>query len=120
LVRTSDPYTRLKPGAEGTVIALDDAGTLHVRWDDGSTLGLTDEDEWDPLYDDSGPPEMSPESQAYEIGVGHGRVAPADQQDPDIDHVLIDVLIEDTGGSDATALVEAYAQGWYHGHGEVP
>lgn len=48
LVHTSDPYTRLRPGVEGTVTLVDGVGTLHVRWDDGSTLGLIAEagDRW--------------------------------------------------------------------------
>ena len=33
-----DPYSRLKPGDEGTVFHVDDAGTVHVNWDCGSTL----------------------------------------------------------------------------------
>ena len=40
LVSTTDPYTRLKSGAKGTVRHIDDAGTIHVRWDCGSGLGL--------------------------------------------------------------------------------
>jgi hypothetical protein len=35
-----DPYSRLRPGTRGTVSLIDDAGTIHVRWDDGSTIGL--------------------------------------------------------------------------------
>ena len=30
----------LKPGDEGTVFHVDDAGTVHVNWDCGSTLGM--------------------------------------------------------------------------------
>lgn len=40
LVRTSDSYTQLKPGAEGVVELIDGLGTVHVCWDDGSRLGL--------------------------------------------------------------------------------
>lgn len=40
LLRTSDPYTRLTTGAEGTADFVDDAGTVFVKWDDGSSLGL--------------------------------------------------------------------------------
>ena len=41
LVHMDDPYnTRLSPGARGTVISVDDIGTIHVRWDCGSSLGV--------------------------------------------------------------------------------
>lgn len=41
LVRMNDPYnTRLTPGCKGTVIAVDDIGTIHVNWDCGSSLGV--------------------------------------------------------------------------------
>ena len=35
-----DPYSRLKPGDEGTVFHVDDTGTVQVEWDCGSTLGM--------------------------------------------------------------------------------
>ena len=40
LLRMEDPYTKLAPGATGSVDSVDDAGTIHVRWDCGSTLGV--------------------------------------------------------------------------------
>lgn len=40
LVHTSDPYTRLQPGTAGTVGLVDDFGTIHIKWDDGSSLGM--------------------------------------------------------------------------------
>lgn len=41
LTMMSDPYnTRLCPGEKGTVIHVDDIGTIHVRWDCGSSLGV--------------------------------------------------------------------------------
>ena len=43
----NDPYTKLKPGEMGTVIAVDDIGTIHVNWDCGSTLGLVFGEWWD-------------------------------------------------------------------------
>lgn len=47
LEHTSDPYTRLPRGSEGTVQYEDDMGTLHVKWDSGSLLGLIPgEDRW--------------------------------------------------------------------------
>lgn len=48
LVRTDDPYTNLKPGDVGTVFLVDDFGTQHIKWDNGSTLGLVPEvDTWE-------------------------------------------------------------------------
>lgn len=48
LIHTSDPYTRLRSGTEGTVVLVDDMGTVHVKWDDGSSLGLVPrEDAWE-------------------------------------------------------------------------
>ena len=47
LVYCSDPYTRLQPGSQGTVDFVDDLGTVFVRWDSGSSLGLVPgEDQW--------------------------------------------------------------------------
>jgi len=40
LVFTSDQYTKLKPGDKGTVHYIDDLGTVHIQWDNGSTLGM--------------------------------------------------------------------------------
>lgn len=40
LISMDDPYSRLQPGDEGTVRFIDDAGTVHVDWDNGSGLGL--------------------------------------------------------------------------------
>ena len=40
LISTSDPYTTLKPGDRGTVDFVDDLGTIHITWDNGSKLGL--------------------------------------------------------------------------------
>ena len=44
LVRCNDPYTRLQPGTLGTVVLVDSVGTVHVSWDDGSSLGLCPDD----------------------------------------------------------------------------
>ena len=41
LIRMNDPYSRdLKPGMLGTVVHVDDIGTIHVSWDCGSSLGV--------------------------------------------------------------------------------
>jgi hypothetical protein len=50
LVHCSDPYTRLQPGEQGTVQLVDSVGTVHVKWDSGSSLGLVPNiDRWDLL-----------------------------------------------------------------------
>ncbi len=40
LVSMDDPYIKLQPGLKGTVEIIDDAGTIFVRWDNGSSLGV--------------------------------------------------------------------------------
>jgi len=35
-----DPYTKLRPGDQGTVRSVDGVGTVHTDWDSGSRLGL--------------------------------------------------------------------------------
>ena len=41
LIRMDDSYCQdLKPGMMGTVMSVDDIGTIHVTWDCGSTLGV--------------------------------------------------------------------------------
>lgn len=41
LMHMEDPYRPdLKAGVLGTVIAVDDIGTIHVAWDGGSSLGV--------------------------------------------------------------------------------
>jgi hypothetical protein len=50
LIHTTDNYTKLEAGALGTVNFEDDMETLHVKWDDGSSLGLiAGEDDWEIL-----------------------------------------------------------------------
>lgn len=43
LLRCTDPHTRLEPGEKGTVMSVDSLGTVHVKWDSGSNLGLVAE-----------------------------------------------------------------------------
>ena len=35
-----DPYCKIPEGTQGTVIAVDDIGTIHVNWDCGGSLGI--------------------------------------------------------------------------------
>ena len=53
LISTTDPYTKLKPGDRGIVDFVDDMGTIHVNWDNGSQLGLVPgEDQYKLLEDE--------------------------------------------------------------------
>ena len=36
----NDDFSKLKAGDEGTVVCVDDVGTIHMKWDSGSGLGL--------------------------------------------------------------------------------
>ncbi len=40
LIRMDDPYSTLPPGEHGTVMLVDDTGTVFVDWDCGSSLGV--------------------------------------------------------------------------------
>lgn len=40
LVQMNDPYSKLKPGDQGTVDFIDDTGTIFCSWDKGTTLGV--------------------------------------------------------------------------------
>lgn len=35
-----DPYHPIEKGMTGTVTDIDDMGTIHMKWDNGSSLGL--------------------------------------------------------------------------------
>jgi hypothetical protein len=40
LVSMNDPYTHIPPGTIGKVLCVDSVGTLHVIWNNSSTLGV--------------------------------------------------------------------------------
>ena len=40
LISMDDPYAPIEPGTKGTVISVDDMGTIHMQWDNGRTLGI--------------------------------------------------------------------------------
>ena len=40
LISMDDPYAPLEPGTKGTVVHVDDMGTIHMQWDNGRTIGL--------------------------------------------------------------------------------
>jgi len=39
-IHSDDPYTNLTYGVEGTVTNIDCMGTVFVKWDNGSSLGM--------------------------------------------------------------------------------
>lgn len=40
LIHMSDPYTHIPTDTIGVVTGVDDAGTIHTVWSNGSTLGI--------------------------------------------------------------------------------
>ena len=40
LIGMDDPYEPIPSGTRGTVMLVDDAGTIHPKWDNGRTLGV--------------------------------------------------------------------------------
>jgi len=38
LLSMSDPFTNIRKGTQGTVRKVDDIGSVHVNWDNGSSL----------------------------------------------------------------------------------
>ena len=40
LISMDDPWTHLRAGDQGTVVGVDDAGQIMMRWDRGGSLSL--------------------------------------------------------------------------------
>lgn len=40
LISMDDEYRKMKKGEEGTVLKVDDMGTIHISWDAGFKLGV--------------------------------------------------------------------------------
>ena len=40
LHRMEDPWSPVPSGTKGTVLCVDDAGQLHMQWDNGRTMAL--------------------------------------------------------------------------------
>lgn len=48
LIRCTDPWAQRPYGLMGVVEFVDDTGTVHVNWDDGTKLGLVlGHDQWE-------------------------------------------------------------------------
>jgi len=55
-LRSNDQYTKLVWGDEGVVTHIDALGTVHIKWDNGSTLGMITEegDRFQVVYESTG------------------------------------------------------------------
>lgn len=40
LISMKDEYSPINPGTKGTVVFVDCAGNIHMKWDDGRTLAI--------------------------------------------------------------------------------
>jgi hypothetical protein len=40
LISMEDPFAPVPSGTKGTVVCVDDMGTIHMKWDNGRTLAL--------------------------------------------------------------------------------
>lgn len=59
----NDPYAPVPPGTRGTVDFVDDAGQIHMKWDNGRTLAIVpSEDDFRKLTDE----ELAEESKIEE------------------------------------------------------
>ena len=45
LIHMDDPFAPVPSGTKGTVDFVDDMGTIHMKWDNGRTLGLLPEED---------------------------------------------------------------------------
>ncbi len=40
VINMQDDYNPIEKGTQGEIVKVDDAGTLHMKWDNGRTLGI--------------------------------------------------------------------------------
>lgn len=40
LVKMDDPFREMPPGLQGVVTGIDDSGSIHVNWQNGSSLAV--------------------------------------------------------------------------------
>ena len=40
LIKMNDPYREMPPGLQGVVTGIDDSGSIHVQWQNGSSLAV--------------------------------------------------------------------------------
>lgn len=69
LIQMDDPYATLQPGDRGVVDFIDDADVIHMKWDNGSTLGLlADVDEYKIIRENVNRYRPFPKERNEEIG----------------------------------------------------
>lgn len=69
LLSMNDPFAPVPAGTLGTVEHVDDAGTIHMKWDNGRSLGLvTGEDSFRKLTDEELAQEQTPSRKLVSFG----------------------------------------------------
>lgn len=67
LLGMDDPHHPVEPGTRGTVKYVDDLGTVHMKWDNGRSLGLVPgEDSFRKLTERELAEELESESEGQE------------------------------------------------------
>lgn len=85
LISMDDPYTKLEPGLKGTVDYIDDLDTIHMKWDNGATLGLIPNvDKYEVLTEDENRYRPFPEERDNEIGQRNNQLHQQAQQDEEV------------------------------------
>lgn len=70
LISMEDPWAPVASGTRGTVRVVDDAGTLHMQWDNGRTLGVVPgEDSFRKLTQDEIAAEQAEETESESVGL---------------------------------------------------
>jgi hypothetical protein len=91
LISMDDPYTKLEPGLKGSVIHTDDLGTIHMKWDNGSTLGLIPgEDRYKVINEDDNRYRPFPEERDPEIGERNNQLYKQAEAEEHLDTEAID------------------------------
>lgn len=68
LLSMNDPHHPVESGTRGTVEYVDDAGTIHMKWDNGRGLGLVpDEDKFRRLTKEEIDEELREQSQEQSL-----------------------------------------------------
>ena len=63
----NDPYAPVPPGTRGTVDFVDDAGQIHMKWDNGRTLAIVpSEDSFRKLTEEEVAEEQSQSEPVFE------------------------------------------------------